>query len=109
MFVALVAFPRSDPVMEPTEKLPEASLATIEFAVFAFVAVVALLDTFPAVVIVARLLSGRFAIEVFSEMLADPLKETAGAVAAPVIEIFLAVCSVVAVDALPVRGPTNDP
>src|SRR5258706_333786 len=43
--------------MEPAAKLPEASLATIADAVFAEVAVVAVLDTLPAVAIVANLVS----------------------------------------------------
>ena len=44
-------------VIVPALKLPEASLATIADAVLALVAVVALLDTFPAVDIVANLVS----------------------------------------------------
>ena len=50
--VAVKAFPARFAVMVPAVKLPLASLETIEFGVLELVAVVALLLTFPAVVIV---------------------------------------------------------
>ena len=53
--VALVALPDNVAVIVPALKFPDASLNTMVFAVFALVAVVAELDTFPAVLIVASL------------------------------------------------------
>ena len=47
--VILDAVPDNVPVMVPALKLPLASLATIALAVFASVAVVALLDTLPEI------------------------------------------------------------
>jgi hypothetical protein len=55
--VAVVAFPDKDAVIVPAEKLPEASRATMADAVFALVAVVAELETLPAVEIVLSLVS----------------------------------------------------
>src|SRR3990167_4391061 len=51
---APVTLPVKFAVIVPAVKLPDASLATIVLAVFAFVAVVAEFDTFPAVEIVAN-------------------------------------------------------
>jgi hypothetical protein len=53
-FVAVVAVPLKAAVIVPAAKLPEASRATIVEAPLDAVAVVALLDTLPAVEIVAR-------------------------------------------------------
>ena len=53
--LAVVAVPLSAAEMVPAEKLPLASLATLALAVFALVAVVAELDTFPDVDIVASI------------------------------------------------------
>ena len=50
--VALEALPIKSAVIVPAEKSPLPSLETIEFGVFELVAVVALLSTFPAVIIV---------------------------------------------------------
>ena len=55
--VAVVALPFKFAVIVPAEKLPDASRVTIAFAVLALVAVVAELATFPAVEIVASLVS----------------------------------------------------
>lgn len=55
--VAVVALPDSAAVIVPAVKLPEPSRATIALAVFALVAVVALLLTLPAVLMVASLVS----------------------------------------------------
>src|SRR5438045_5623797 len=55
--VAVVALPLKFAVIVPAEKLPDASRATIAFAVLVFVAVVAELATLPAVEIVASLVS----------------------------------------------------
>ena len=52
---AVLALPLSAAVMVPAEKLPLASLATMALAVLALVAVVAELDTFPDVDIVASI------------------------------------------------------
>ena len=51
-FVAVAALPSKVAVIVPAEKSPLASLETIEFGVLKLVAVVAVLLTFPAVVIV---------------------------------------------------------
>ena len=55
--VAVEALPVNAAVMVPAEKFPEASRATIADAVLAFVAVVAELETFDAVEMVANLVS----------------------------------------------------
>src|SRR5262249_24489900 len=55
--VAVVALPESAAVIVPAEKLPDASRETIASAVFVLVAVVAEFDTFPAVEMVANLVS----------------------------------------------------
>ena len=55
--VAVEALPDNAAVTVPAAKLPEASRATIAEAVFAFVAVVAELETLLAVEIVASLVS----------------------------------------------------
>ena len=55
--VAVVAFPFKFAVIIPASRFPLPSLETIAFAVFATVAVVAELDTFPAVDIVASFVS----------------------------------------------------
>ena len=55
--LAVLALPVNAAVMVPALKLPEASRATIAEAVLAFVAVVALLLTLSAVLIVANLVS----------------------------------------------------
>jgi hypothetical protein len=55
-------------VIVPAEKFPEGSLATMALAVFAFVAVVALLLTFPAVAIVANFVSTIPALELMSAL-----------------------------------------
>lgn len=47
----------AESLITPAEKLPDASLATIAFAVLLLVAVVALLLTLPAVLIVSSLVS----------------------------------------------------
>lgn len=115
--VAVEAFPDSEAVIVPAEKLPLASLATIALAVFELDAVVAELLTLPAVEMVASLVSGMFAcnladdidkdpsaaestapavIEVAKATTPDPLKEIAGAVIGPVKEKFLPVVSVAA-------------
>ena len=52
--VAVEALPDSAAVIVPAVKFPDASRATMALAVLALAAVVALLDTFPAVLIVAR-------------------------------------------------------
>lgn len=52
--VAVLALPLRAAVIVPALKLPDASLATIALAVFAFVAVVALFATLPAVEMVDR-------------------------------------------------------
>ena len=72
--VILDAVPDNVPVMVPALKLPLASLATIALAVFASVAVVALLDTLPAVDIVANLLSAIAALDDISAFTIDPVK-----------------------------------
>ena len=53
--LAVVALPLSAAEMVPAEKFPLASLATMALAVLALVAVVAELDTFPDVDIVASI------------------------------------------------------
>jgi len=55
--VAVEALPVRAAVIVPAVKLPEASLATIALAVFALAAVVAEFETFPAVLIVFKLVS----------------------------------------------------
>jgi hypothetical protein len=55
--VAVSAFPTRLAVIAPAEKFPEPSRSTIVLGVFAEVAVVAELETFPAVEIVASLVS----------------------------------------------------
>jgi hypothetical protein len=57
ILVVEVAVPVNDAVIVPALKLPEPSLATIALLVFALVAVVALLETLRAVLIVASLVS----------------------------------------------------
>jgi hypothetical protein len=56
--VAVDAFPLKLAVIVPAEKLPLASRATIALAVLELVAVVAELDTLPAVEIVSNFVSG---------------------------------------------------
>ena len=55
--VAVKALPIKSAVIVPAEKSPLASLETIEFGVLELVAVVALLATFPDVVIGSKLVS----------------------------------------------------
>ena len=55
--VAVAALPVNAAVIVPALKLPEPSLATIALDVLAFVAVVALLETFPLVVMVFNFVS----------------------------------------------------
>ena len=55
-------FPEKVAVIVPALKLPLASLATIASAVFELVAVVALLETFPAVLMVANFVSDILAV-----------------------------------------------
>ena len=120
--VALVAFPSSDPVIDPAEKLPDASRDTMALAVLLLVAVVALLDTFPAVDIVASLVSTIPAVALISAftmepaviadamlMSEDPLNDVAVPVTSPEIAIVLAVWRIVAVPALPVMFPVTLP
>ena len=89
---------------------------------FAFVAVVALFDTLPAVEMVANLVSAIAALALMSAFTIAPaamavvsatfplpLNDTAVAVTSPVSEKSLAFCSVVAVDALPVTAPVSGP
>jgi hypothetical protein len=115
--VAVEALPERAAVIVPAEKFPLASLATIADAVFALVAVVAELDTFPAVEMVASLVSAIAAEELmsaltidpavipaFKVMLPEPLNETAEAVTSPLIAISLAVARVVAVVAFPLNA-----
>ena len=100
--VAVEALPDSAAVTVPAEKLPDASLATIAEPVFAFVAVVAELLTFPAVAIVASLVSTIAALAFTSSLTiapeviaadrvipAPPLKLTPAAVMSPLIAIAL--------------------
>jgi hypothetical protein len=83
-------------VIVPAEKFPLASRATMALAVLAEVAVVAVLDTFPAVAMVASLLSSIPAAAAMSaavtapalivtgiEIAADPLKDVAVPVTSP--------------------------
>jgi hypothetical protein len=60
--VAVAALPDNAAVIVPAVKLPPASLATMAFPVFADVAVVAVLATFPAVVICASFVSAMAAV-----------------------------------------------
>ncbi len=91
-------------VMVPAEKLPEASRDTIAPAVLELEAVVAEFETFPAVEIVANLVSAMAAVAEMSastitpgfnvigiEMFSDPLKLVAVPVASPEIAIVRAV------------------
>ena len=83
-------------VIVPAEKFPEASRVTIALAVLALVAVVAELDTLPAVEIVASFVSAIAAAELMSALtmespvialamviFAPPLKEVAVPVTSP--------------------------
>jgi hypothetical protein len=120
--VAVVAFPLNAAVIVPAVKLPLASLATIALAVFAFVAVVAVLDTLPVVDIVASFVSAIAAAEFISAFTIEsaviaadivisalPLNEVAVPVTSPLIAMFLAVCSVVAVVAFPLNAAVTVP
>jgi len=99
--VAVVAFPERAAVIVPALKFPLPSLATIAFAVFESVAVVAELETFPEVEIVSSFVSAIAALELISAFTIEPAviaalnatapvpsKETAAAVTSPVIEKF---------------------
>ncbi len=105
----MVAFPESAAVTTPAVKLPEASRETIEPAVLVLVAVVALLETFPAVAMVASLVSGSPVIEVVNEIAELPSKLTPTAVTSPLREIALGVTSRVAVSEFPITGPVCVP
>jgi hypothetical protein len=120
--VAVVALPLRAAVTVPALKLPDASLATIALAVLVFVAVVAELDTFPAVAIVASFVSAIAAEALTSAstidpavipaeivMFAPPLNDVAVPVTSPLIAIVLAVCKVVAVVAFPERAAVTVP
>jgi len=120
--VAVVALPERVAVIVPAVKLPDASRATIADAVFALVAVVAELDTFPVVEMVASLVSAIAAEALTSAstidpavipelmvILAPPLKDVAEPVTSPLIAIVLAVCNVEAVDALPINAAVTVP
>ena len=63
-----VTFPDIVAVIVPALKFPLASLATMELAVFALVAVVALFDTLPAVAIVASFVSAIAALGLMSAL-----------------------------------------
>ena len=109
-------------VINPAEKLPDASRATIAEPVFAFVAVVAELFTLPAVEIVASLVSAIAASDLMSALtiVSDailvasatapvPSNDTALAVTSPVREKFCPDASADAVVALPVTAPVRLP
>jgi hypothetical protein len=64
-----ITSPVKSAVMVPASKLPPASLKTIVFALFDDVAVVAVFDTFPAVTIVASLVSIIPAVELISALI----------------------------------------
>jgi len=71
--VAVAALPFNAAVIIPAAKLPDASRDTIAFAVLLLVAVVAELATFPAVLIVASLVSRIPADELISESIINEL------------------------------------
>jgi hypothetical protein len=92
-------------VIVPALKFPEASLATIALLVLALVAVVALLDTLPAVEIVASLVSTIPADALISALTIAPV---AIAVAVPVEVISPVRLGILVVDvAVPVSEPKN--
>jgi hypothetical protein len=100
-------FPANPPtaVIVPALKLPDASLATIADAVLALVAVVALLDTLPAVAMVANFVS---AIAAEALMSASTITPAAIAVALPTdVTSPVRFALVVTVAALPVHEPED--
>ena len=124
--VTLAAFPLTLPVkfavIVPAEKLPLLSRATIAFAVFADVAVVAEFDTFPAVATVASLVSAMAAAELMSALtiesaviavgiviFADPSKDWAVPVTSPETLTVRAVANLVALPAFPLVVPVTFP
>jgi hypothetical protein len=103
--VTLDAVPVSDAVIVPALKLPEASLATIADGVLASVAVVALLETLRAVLIVANLVSTIPALALIS---ASTITPAAIEVALPIeVTSPVRLAFVVTLDAVPVNAPTN--
>ena len=99
------AVPVNDAVIVPALKFPEPSLATIADAVFALVAVVALLETLRAVEIVASLVS-----TIPADALISALTITPAAI--DVTELTEVISPVrfgilVVDDAVPVNAPTN--
>jgi hypothetical protein len=110
------------PFIWPQANSPEAPRRTIVLGVLVAVAVVAELETLPAVEIVSSFVSAMAAEALISALtiepaviaeaiaiLADPSKEVAVPVISPEIAIVLAVASVVAVLALPFREPVIAP
>lgn len=91
----------ASPVIDPAEKLPEAFRATMVPAVLALVAVVAELETFPAVEMVASLVSAMAAEALMS---ASTITPEAIEVALPTeVTSPVRLALVVTVEALPVR------
>lgn len=91
----------ASPVIDPAEKLPEAFRATMVLAVLALVAVVAELETFPAVEMVASLVSAMAAEALMS---ASTITPEAIEVALPTeVTSPVRLALVVTVEALPVR------
>jgi hypothetical protein len=98
--IAVILPPAPDKVINvPTlaEKLPFASRATIVEAPFADVAVVLAFGIVPALIVLA------FSAVIGIVMSAEPLKLVAVPVAPPDVAIVLAVCNVVAFEAVPVK------
>ena len=111
MLVALLAKPVKFAVMLPAIKSPLASRATIADAVFALVAVVAELLTFPAVAMVASFVSTIAADALMSALTISPSRifalVTASALILAVVMALAEMIGFVAVELVPAKSPAN--
>ena len=108
ILVALVANPVKLAVIVPAVKLPLASRATMADAVFASVAVVAELLTFPAVEMVANLVSTIAAvglISAFTMVLSAILADVTAALI--IFAVVMAFAAMVGAPAVPLKSPAN--
>jgi hypothetical protein len=105
IFVVDDAVPVKLAVIVPALKLPEPSLATIADAVFALVAVVALLETLSAVAIVANLVSTIPADALISASTITPAAMDVTVLTDVISPVKLGI--LVVDDAVPVRAPIN--
>ena len=111
MLVALLANPVKLAVMVPAVKSPFTSLATIADAVFALVAVVAELLTFPAVDMVASFVSTIAAEALMSALTIVPSRilalVTASALILTAVIALSEMTGFVALEFKPARSPAN--